>query len=173
MRTAYAERRIHYAWIVAGITFLTLVTTAGIRSTPSVLIVPLEHAFGWNRATISGAVSINLFFYGLCGPFAAALMERFGIRRVMLIAVLTVVLAVGATSFMRAPWQLYLLWGVVVGTATGATATVLAAIVANRWFVKRRGLVTGILTASGATGQLIFLPLLATMVVTFGWQTAV
>jgi sugar phosphate permease len=164
--------RAHYSWVVAGITFLVLITTAGVRATPSVLIVPLEHAFGWNRATISGAVSLNLVLYGLCGPFAAALMERFGIRRVMLVALISAAMAVGATSFMHAAWQLYVLWGLVVGTATGATATVLGAVVANRWFVKRRGLVTGILTASTATGQLIFLPLLASLVVAFGWRAA-
>ena len=164
--------RIHYGWIVAAVTFLTLVTAAGIRSTPGVLIIPLEHEFGWNRATISLAVSINLLLYGLCGPFAAALMQRFCIRRVMLAVLLMVAGAVGLTTLMQAPWQLDLLWGVVVGLSTGATASVLAAIVANRWFVKRRGLVTGLLTASNATGQLIFLPLLASLVVSFGWRAA-
>ncbi len=166
------QGRFHYGWIVVGITFLTLIITAGIRSTPSVLIVPLEKEFGWSRATISLAVSINLFLYGLIGPFAAAFMERFGIRRVMLVALSIVCVAVFATSLMRESWQLYLLWGVIVGSATGATATVLSAIVANRWFVKRRGLVVGILTASNATGQLAFLPLLATLVTTFGWRAA-
>lgn len=165
-------RSFHYAWVIAGVTFLTLIVSAGVRSTPSVLIVPLEKEFGWTRADISLAVSINLILFGLCGPFAAALMERFGMRRVMLIALTTVGFAAALTSQMNAPWQLDLLWGVVVGTATGATASVLSATVANRWFVKRRGLVVGLLAASSATGQLIFLPLLAWLVTTFGWQAA-
>ena len=166
-----ARGSIHYGWIVVGITFLTLIVAAGIRSTPGVLIVPLEQEFGWNRATISLAVSINLFLYGLCGPFAAAFMERFGMRRVMVIALSVVVVAIGLTPFMQAPWQLNLLWGVGVGLSTGATATVLSAIVANRWFVKKRGLVVGLLTASAATGQLIFLPLLAALITGLGWRT--
>jgi sugar phosphate permease len=143
-----------------------------MRSTPGVLMVPLEHEFGWNRATVSLAVSINLVLYGLSGPFAAALMERFGIRRIMLAALLLVAVAASLTTVMQASWQLDLLWGVMVGLATGSLASVLAAIVANRWFVQRRGLVMGLLTASNATGQLVFLPLLASLAVTMGWRAA-
>lgn len=165
-------RKLHYAWIVAGITFLTLIVSAGVRSTPSTLVVPLEQAFGWNRSEISLAVSINLVLFGLFGPFAAALMERFGMRRVMVIALTIVGIAAALTSQVKSPWQLDLLWGVVVGTGTGATATVLSATVSNRWFVQRRGLVVGLLSASNASGQLVFLPLLAWLVSTFGWQAA-
>ncbi len=164
--------RLHYSWIIAGVTFLTLLAAAGMRSTPGVLIVPLEHEFGWSVATISLAISINLVLYGLSGPFAAALMMRFGIRPVMVAALLLVALAAGLTTLMHAPWQLYLLWGVVVGVATGSIAPVLAAIVANRWFVERRGMVMGVLTASNAAGQLVFLPLLATLTTTSGWRSA-
>jgi MFS family permease len=164
--------RIHYAWIVAAVTFITLLGASGFRSTPGVLIVPLQHEFGWDRATIALAVSINLVLFGFSGPFAAAAMERFGVRRVVLVALLTVAAGSTLTIVMHAPWQLYLLWGVVVGLGTGAMATVLAATVANRWFVRRRGLVLGVLTASSATGQLIFLPLLAWLAVHFGWRWA-
>jgi len=150
-------KRVHYAWVVAGVTWVTLLASAGFRSTPGVLIVPLEHEFGWSRATISLAVSINLMLFGLFAPFAGGLMERFGVRRVVIGALLTVSAGSGLTIFMNQSWQLDLLWGVVVGTGTGSMATVLAAIVANRWFVQRRGLVLGALTAAGATGQLIFL----------------
>ena len=165
--------RVHYGWIVAAVTFLVLLAAAGIRSTPGVLIVPLEQEFGWNRVTISLAVSINLFLYGLCGPFAAALMDRFGMRRVMLTSLLMVATAISLTTVMQASWQLDLLWGLIVGLGTGSTAFALGAMVANRWFVQRRGLVMGLLTASGATGQLLFLPLLASLVVAFGWRAAV
>ena len=146
-------RRVHYGWIVAGITWFTLLAAAGFRSTPAVLIVPLQHEFGWSRATISIAVSINLMLFGLFAPFAGGLMERFGVRRVVVGALLTVSAGSGLTIFMNQPWQLDVLWGVVVGVGTGSMATVLAAIVANRWFVQRRGLVLGALTAAGATGQ--------------------
>jgi predicted MFS family arabinose efflux permease len=166
------ERRLHYAWVVAGTTFLTLICAASFRSTPSVLMVPLQHEFGWNRATISVAVSINLVLFGLSGPFAATLMQRFGVRRVMCVALGLVAAGAALTTQMRAPWQLDLLWGVVVGTATGATASVLAATVANRWFVQGRGLVMGLLSASTATGQIAFLPLLAFIIGLSGWRAA-
>jgi sugar phosphate permease len=166
------RNRVHYAWVVFGVTFFTLLASAGLRSTPGVLIVPLEQEFGWNRAIISVAVSINLVLYGLCGPFAAAFMNRFGVRRVLVCALLLIATGVGLTPLMREPWQLYLLWGFVVGTGTGAMAGVLATTVANRWFVARRGLVTGLLTAAAATGQLAFLPGLATLAVDLGWRSA-
>src|SRR5690348_10806914 len=143
---------------------------AGFRATPGVLIVPLQHEFGWNRAVISVAVSINLILFGLTGPFAAALMDRFGLRAVTVGALVTVATGALLTTVMNAPWQLYLLWGVVVGLGTGCMASVLAATVANRWFVRRRGLVLGALTAAGATGQLVFLPLLGWLAQTSGWR---
>jgi predicted MFS family arabinose efflux permease len=166
------QHRFHYAWVMAGITFLTLLCAAAFRSTPSVLIVPLQHEFGWDRATISVAVSINLVLFGLSGPFAAALMQRFGIKQVVIAALLLIAAGAAATTLMHAPWQLDLLWGVVVGTATGAMASVLAATVANRWFVRGRGLVMGLLSASSATGQIGFLPLLAFLTTVSGWRTA-
>ncbi|HLW61352.1 MAG TPA: MFS transporter [bacterium] len=165
--------RLHYGWIVAGVTFLTLLTAAGIRSTPGVLIIPLEKEFGWTRTTVSLAVSINLLLYGLFGPFAAALMDRLGVRRVMLASLALVATGVGLTTFMHTPLQLILLWGVVVGLGTGTMALVLGAYIATRWFAERRGIVMGVLTASVATGQLLFLPSLASIVVVHGWRWAV
>jgi sugar phosphate permease len=163
-------RRIHYGWIVAAVTFATLIVAAGVRATPSVLMVPLEHEFGWSRAVISAAVSVNILLYGLIGPFAAAFMERFGLRRTMVSALMIIATGVLLTPFMRESWQMVLLWGVVVGSGTGVTANVLAAVVVARWFSARRGLVMGILTASAATGQLVFLPLLASLAVNYGWR---
>lgn len=165
-------RRVHYAWLVAAVGFVTLITAAGFRSTSGVLIVPLEDEFGWSRATIGLAISVNLVLFGLGAPFAAAFVERFGMRRVMVAALAAVSVSSSLTIFMSAPWQLVLLWGVVNGAATGAISVPLAAIIANRWFVERRGLVTGLLTASNATGQLIFLPALAWIVSAFGWRYA-
>jgi MFS family permease len=161
---------LHYGWIVAGTTFVTLLCTAAVRATPSILIVPLEEAFGWTRATISAAISINLLLYGLMGPFAAALMDRFGIRRVVVTSLTVICLGVALTTQMTHPWQLILSWGVLVGLGTGTTATVLGATVVNRWFHERRGVVMGVLTAATATGQLIFLPILAQLVQRRGWQ---
>ena len=164
------RRGPHLAWIVAGVTFLTLLGASGFRSAPGVLIVPLEEEFGWSRTVISAAVSVNLVLYGLAGPFAAAAMNRFGIRRVVVTALAFVAAGSALTVPMTAVWQLVLLWGVVVGTGTGAMAGVLAATVATRWFVARRGLVVGALTAAGATGQLVFLPLLAALADGPGWR---
>ncbi|HYX84202.1 MAG TPA: MFS transporter [Gaiellales bacterium] len=164
--------RIHYGWAMAAVTLVVLVMSAGFRSTAGVLIVPLEHEFGWSPATVSSAVSINLIMFGLGAPFAAALHDRFGVRRVTVTALLVVAAASAATTLISAPWQLRVLWGLVIGSATGAISIPLAAIVGNRWFVRRRGLVTGVMTAANATGQLIFLPLLAAIVTAAGWRWA-
>jgi predicted MFS family arabinose efflux permease len=171
--SADAESRLHYAWIVAAVSFLTLLVAAGIRSASGVLLVPLERDFGWDRATLALPISIGLLLYGLVGPFSAGFIQRFGLRTVMLVAVVMFDIGFGLTPLISAPWQLLLLWGVLVGCGTGMTAMVLAAIVAGRWFIARRGLVMGLLTASSAAGQLIFMPLLAELAADAGWRFAV
>ncbi len=163
-------KRLHPAWIVAACTFAVLLVAAGVRSTPGVLIVPLETEFGWQRSTISFAVAVNILLYGLIGPFAAALLERFGLRRTVGCALALLSLGVALTPLMTQPWQLVGLWGVLVGSGSGVVALVLASTVASRWFTQKRGLVMGLLTASTATGQLLFLPLLAWLAETFGWR---
>jgi MFS family permease len=165
-------RRPHYAWIVLGVTFLALLAGAGIRTTPSVLIVPLEAEFGWSRSTISLAVSINIFLYGLMGPFAGGLMQWLGIRRTTLGALALLATGVALATQVTRPWQLVLVWGLVVGIGSGMVALVFGATVVNRWFAARRGLAMGLLTASSATGQLVFLPLLAAIIQAHGWRTA-
>lgn len=167
-----ATRRVHPAWWVAAATFLALLGAAAFRATPSVMIEPLRAEFGWSIGTISMALSVNLALFGITAPFAAALMERFGVRRVVSIALLMVAAGSGLTVFMTASWQLVLLWGVIVGLGTGSMAMALVATVVGRWFVARRGLVSGILTAASATGQLIFLPTIAHIVQSAGWRTA-
>ncbi|MFB7271310.1 MFS transporter [Streptomyces sp. NPDC056244] len=174
-RTPGAPRtpgRIHRAWFVAVVTFVTIIGAAAFASLPGLLIDPLHQEFEWSRGTIGFAVSVNLALYGLTAPFAAALMDRFGIRRV--VAVALTVIAVGSvlTVWMTAAWQLVLYWGVLVGLGSGSMALAFAATVTNRWFVARRGLVTGILTAAGASGQLVFLPLLSWLVEHHGWRPA-
>lgn len=173
---AFASRpprpRFHYAWVIALVTFVVLLVTAGIRATPGILMVPLESEFGWNRAVISAAVAINIALFGLIGPFAASVMDRWGLRRVILAAVALLAVSVALTTQMRNQWELTLLWGVLVGTGTGVTSLVLAAVVATRWFDERRGLVIGALSAANATGQLVFLPLLARLVEQRGWRAA-
>jgi sugar phosphate permease len=163
---------VHYAWVVAAVTFVILIVTAGIRATPSVLMVPLEDEFGWQRSVISLAVAINIALFGLIGPFAASLMDRLGLRRVILGALALLTVAVALTTRMQSAWQLTLLWGILVGSGSGVTSMVLAAIVATRWFEARRGLVVGVLSAANATGQLIFLPQLARLIEAHGWRSA-
>jgi MFS family permease len=167
-----APARVHRAWFVAAVAFVALIGAAGFRATPGALITPLQDEYGWSRATISLAVSVNLLLYGLTAPFAAALMNRFGIRRVVSCALALVALGSGLTVFMTASWQLVLLWGVLVGLGTGSMALAFVATITGRWFVKHRGLVTGVLTAGGATGQLVFLPLVAWLAAHHGWRSA-
>ncbi|WP_038952620.1 MFS transporter, partial [Bradyrhizobium japonicum] len=164
-----ARRNIHYGWVMVGVTFLTALISAGTVGAPGVFIVPLQHEFGWSTAQISSALSIRFILFGLMAPFAAALLNRYGLRNVTLTAQLIVVSALVASLGMTQVWQLVLLWGVVIGIGTGMTALVLGATIATRWFAARRGLVVGIMTASVATGQLVFLPLLASLTERYGW----
>ena len=166
-----AKQKIHPGWIAVTVTFFTLMASAGYRSAPSVLIVPLEDAFGWSRSQIALAVSINVLLFGLVAPFAAALMERFTVRKVVMSALALVSLSATSTVFMTQPWHLWALWGIGVGVGAGSMALVFAATIANRWFVARKGIVVGALTAATASGQLIFLPLLSHFALTYGWKS--
>ncbi|MFF8695138.1 MFS transporter [Streptomyces sp. NPDC015144] len=165
-------RRVHRAWIVAAVTFVTIIGGAAFNSLPGLLIDPLNQEFGWSRGEIGLAVSVDMALYGLTAPFAAALMDRFGIRRVVAVALGAVAAGALGSVWMTASWQLMIYWGVLVGLGTGSMALAFSATVTNRWFVARRGLVTGILTAAGASGQLVFLPLCAWIVAHHGWRPA-
>ena len=165
-------RRIHPAWIVAGAAFLALVGAAGFRSAPGALVLPLEAEFGWTRSELSIPIGVNILLFGLTAPFAAALMERFGVRRVTTVALLTVTVGAGLSVLVTQSWMLVLTWGVLIGLGTGSMALVFAAIIADRWFVKNRGLVVGLLTAGSATGQLIFLPIVAALASQTSWRLA-
>jgi sugar phosphate permease len=166
-------KKPHYAWTILGVTFVCLLISAATRATPSILIVPLEAEFGWSRTTISMAISLNILLYGLIGPFAAGFINRYGPRRVTTAAAILLGLGTLATITIKHPWQLFALWGVLVGVGTGIIALVLGATVVQRWFHTHRGLALGMLTASAATGQLVFLPFLAKLVVDHGWRASV
>jgi predicted MFS family arabinose efflux permease len=170
--TRTRTRRLHPAWIVAAVAFLALVGAAGFRSAPSALILPLESEFGWTRSELSVAVGVNILLFGLTAPFAAALMERFGIRRVVTVALLAIAAGSALSIFVTESWMLVLTWGVLIGLGTGSMALVFAALIADRWFLKRKGLITGVLTAGSATGQLIFLPIVATVASEQSWRNA-
>jgi sugar phosphate permease len=172
LAAAMGRRGMHYGWVVVAMTFLTMLVTAGAVGAPGVLLLPLQREFGWSTAAISSALALRLLLYGLMGPFAAALINRYGMRRVTMSALCLIGLGLALSLRMTQIWQLILLWGVIVGLGTGLTALVLAATVATRWFNVRRGLIVGLLTASSATGQLIFLPLLASLATRSGWRSA-
>ncbi|KHF32184.1 Major Facilitator Superfamily protein [Paenibacillus sp. P1XP2] len=167
------KSRFYYGWIIVLLTFATLLVSAGIRSLPSVLIVPFQEDFGWSRASISSVISVGIFLYGLVGPFSAALLLKFGFRKVIVASLAVLGLSLAVTPWIRSLWQFELLWGIVSGLATGMMANVLGVTVSNQWFAKRKGLVVGLLTASAATGQLLFLPLYAKLTSDFGWKYAV
>ncbi|CAB5512204.1 L-lactate transporter [Achromobacter anxifer] len=162
-----------YAFVVVAVIFLSLLVSAGLRSSPSVLLVPLEETFGWSRSTISLAAAVGIFLYGMVGPFAAAAMERFGLRRVLIGALALMAASSAASAFMTQPWHLLLTWGVFSGLGSGAVAVVLGATVVNRWFSKHRGVMMGLLTASSATGTLVFLPVLAALASSGDWTRVV
>lgn len=166
------KRKIHPAWIVAAVAFLALVGAAGFRAAPGVLMVPLQEEFGWSTTVLSAAVSINLVLFGLTAPFAAALMERFGIRAVTAVALMLIAAGSALTVLVTESWQILLTWGLLIGLGTGSMALVFAATIANTWFAKSRGLVIGILTAGSAAGQLVFLPFIAALAQDPGWRQA-
>ncbi len=163
---------LHYGWVVVAVTFVTTLVTSGAMSLPGALILPLNREFGWTTEQISGAVAVRILLYGLMAPFAASLIDRYGLRRAILSAVALIGVGLLLALKMTQIWHLVLLWGIVVGLGTGLTALVMSAIVATRWFSERRGLVLGILTASSATGQLLFLPLAAWIEQSHGWRVA-
>ncbi|KGD87763.1 MFS transporter [Achromobacter sp. RTa] len=162
-----------YAFVVVAVVFLSLLVSAGLRSSPSVLLVPLEEAFGWSRSTISFSAALGIFLYGMVGPFAAAAMERFGLRRVLISALALMAASSAASAYMTEPWHLLMTWGVFSGIGSGAVAVVLGATVVNRWFTRHRGVMMGLLTASSATGTLVFLPALAALASSGDWTRVV
>ena len=168
-----ARHQIHYAWVVMGVVFLTMLISAAALGLPGVFIPPLSHEFGWSTSQISAALAVRFMLYGLLGPFAAILIERFGLRRVVCSALLMIALGLLLATQMGALWQLFALWGVALGAGSGLIALVLGATVANRWFDRRRGLVLGLLTPSSATGQLLFLRPVALLMQHQGWRVAV
>ena len=172
LAAALQARGVHYGWVVVGVTFLVMLATAGAMGASGVILEPLQREFGWANADISFALAVRLLLFGLTGPFAAAFINRFGVRAVVAFAVALITLGILGTMAMREVWHLLLFWGVVVGLGTGMTALVLGATVATRWFSARRGLAVGLLTASNATGQLVFLPLLAAVTQQWGWRAA-
>ncbi|MBX5161765.1 MFS transporter [Rhizobium sp. NZLR1b] len=173
LASSLARRNIHYGWVVAAATFLTMLVTAGAMGAPGVLIKPLQDEFGWETSQISSALAIRLILFGFMGPFAAAFMNYFGVRKVIVFALTLIGAGFIGSLFMTTLWQLLLLWGIVVGFGTGLTAMVLAATISTRWFTKHRGLVVGMLSASSATGQLVFLPLMAELTQRYGWRSTV
>jgi MFS family permease len=168
-----ARHGVHYGWVMVGLTFLTTLSTAAVMGLAGVLILPLQGEFGWDTSSISGALALRLVLFGLVAPFAASFISRYGIQRMVGLALALVIAGVGLATVMTELWQLWITWGVMVGLGTGTTALVLSATVASRWFTARRGLVVGMLTAANATGQLLFLPLVAWMVDHAGWRLAV
>ena len=164
--------RLHRAWIVAAVSFVAILGAAGFRAVPSVMMDPLHMEFGWSHATVGAAMSVNMMLFGLTAPFSAALMDRFGVRPVLAVALVLIATGTGVGTVMTASWQMLLLWGVLVGLGTGSISMGFVATVSTRWFVEKRGLVTGILTAASATGQLIFLPVVAAATDRFGWRWA-
>jgi predicted MFS family arabinose efflux permease len=172
LASAFARRGVHYGWAVVAVTFLVMLSTAAAMGMPGVLLRPLTHDFGWSTAAVSGPLSLRLLLYGLMAPFAAALLQRYGVRKTVAVAMLLIVGGILLATHMTALWQLWLTWGLLVGIGTGLTAMVLGATISNRWFTARRGVVMGLLTASAATGSLIFLPLAAWLAQHYGWRVA-
>ena len=166
----FCSGRVHYAWVVLALVFVSMLAGVSVRAAPGVMIGPLRRAFGWDIGTISGAISVNIMLMGLIGPFIAGLMQSFGLKRTMIGALFVLMSGTGLSMFMTQPWELFLTWGVLVGIGAGAGAVGFAGAVANRWFLTRTGFASGLLFAANAAGQLVFLPLLAWLTQLYGWR---
>jgi len=160
----------YYGWFVVALCFATTLVSAGVRSSPSVLIHPLEAEFGWSRALIASAISMNLLLFGVAAPVSGFLLDRYGPRKVMLGSLLLLITGVSGTVAMTQFWQFFLVWGILVGIGAGGVGSVLTATVGNRWFIARRGLALGVLGSASSTGQLIFLPFFMAMIAYSGWR---
>jgi sugar phosphate permease len=171
--TALGRRGIHYAWVIAVVTFLAMLTTSAALGLPGAMLPPLRKEFGWSTDVLSSVFAVRFALFGLLGPFAALFITRFGLRNIMITAACLIATAMALATVVTQLWQLFLLWGLVLGVGTGLTALVLGAMVANRWFTANRGLMVGLFAASTATGQLIFLPLAAWIIEHIGWRYAV
>jgi len=171
--TSLTRRGVHYAWVIAAVTFLAMLTTSAALGLPGAMLQPLAKEFGWTTDELSSVFAVRFALFGLLGPFAAVFIGRFGLRRIMVVAASFIAAAMVLATGITQLWQLFLLWGLVLGCGTGLTALVLGAMVANRWFTSNRGLVVGLFAASTATGQLIFLPIAAWMIENMGWRYAV
>ena len=167
------RRGVHYSWVIAAVTFLAMLTTSAALGLPGAMLQPLGKEFGWSTDQLSSVFAVRFALFGLLGPFAAVFIARFGLRRVMVAAAAFIATAMVLATRVSELWQLFVLWGLVLGCGTGLTALVLGAMVANRWFTTRRGLVVGLLAGSTATGQLLFLPLAAWLIENLGWRYAV
>jgi MFS family permease len=163
---------IHYAWVVLAVTFLCLFVASALRSVPGIIIMSLEQEFSWNRETISGAISLNLLLFGLAGPFLGRMMDLHGAKKVSVITLIWSVLGAGGSIFIQEPWQMYLLWGLLVGAGSGGTSMIMGSALINRWFCKHRGLALGILGAAFSSGQLVFTPVLMHINIHEGWRAA-
>ncbi|MBT9098887.1 MFS transporter [Methylovulum psychrotolerans] len=168
--TTLKRKDIHYAWIVLAVTFVCLFVGSALRSVPGIIMLSLEHEFQWHRETISGAIAVNLFLFGLAGPFLGRLMDVYGVKTITILLIVLVTLGAGGTVLMQQPWQLYLLWGVVIGAGSGGTSMIMGSAVVNRWFHDRRGLALGILGAAFSSGQLIFTPIIMQLNIHEGWR---
>lgn len=173
LSTWLEKRGIHFAWVILLLTFLTMLSSSAALGLPGALMQPLSKEFGWDTAQISSALALRFMLFGLLGPFAAIFMERFGLRKVVCTALALIASGLILATRMTQFWHLVVLWGIVLGIGSGMTALVLGAVVSNRWFETHRGLVIGLLSASSATGQLLFLPVAAWLIEHFGWRTAV
>jgi len=169
---ALSRRGIHYGWVMVALTFMVMLSTAAAMGSPGVFIGPLGQEFGWATGEVSAPLGLRFALYGLIAPFAAALIQRYGVRGVVTAAIVLILVGLALSTQMTALWQLWATWGVLLGLAAGMTAMVLGATVASRWFTARRGLVVGMLTAANATGQLIMLPVAAALAEHYGWRVA-
>ena len=165
--------RLYYGWVMVPVAFAVILIGAGTRAAPGALLLPIQSDTGWTTSQVTIAGALGLLLLGLGGPISGVLIDRFGIRRLTVGALLLTAAGMGLSALAREVWQLVLLFGVVSGFGAGLLASSLGPIVANRWFVTHRGLIVGLFGGAASAGQLIFIPVLTELAISGTWRVAV
>ncbi|MFC1942120.1 MFS transporter [Chloroflexota bacterium] len=165
------DRRLFYGYIIVLAAFITQVVMFGPRSSFGVFFKPLLTDFGWTRALLSGAFSFSTIIQGLSGIFWGSLNDKLGPRVVMTICGFLLGLGYMLLSQIGAAWHLYLFYVVIIGVGMGGIYAPPTSTVA-RWFVKKRGLMIGIVVSGGGVGGLILPPLSNWLISIYGWRDA-
>jgi len=166
----FFQKRIYYGWIIVAAAFLCLALTGGLRYAFGVFFTPICKEFGWTRTMTSGVFSLYMVFYAIGAPITGRIVDKYGPKILIMAGACLLGLGMLGCSMISKVWQLYLFYGVLVGLGSAATGWVCLISTVSQWFIKKRGIATGITGAGIGLGSAIFAPLAALLIASFGWR---